>query len=461
MLRYLLKRIVWMIPTLWFITSVVFILSKLIPGEIFFSEENASTGDLQKDKAAYQQYLQRTGQDIPLFYFSLQTAAEPDSLYRLYTAQEYTFARRMLFQYGNWPEIASYLEQLRILQHSIGNSKINPEQKKRLLTQTEALWQAYTPQQIQSIFKVLKKQTQEVYLPAPLGATLQDAEQSFMSVNNTQTPLRNYIPDLQWHGSRSQYHRWLSGLLKGSMGTSYRDARPVSEIISEAIIPTLLLTFLTVLIVFTLAILLSIVMVHEDFTLWTKPLLTILYILDTVPVFLIALLLLIFLAAGDSLHILPVYGLGDTPENMFWLQKLFVHIYHLLLPSLCLSLANLPYVAIQLYQAMQETATADFITTARAKGLMELAIVARHILRNALLPLITLFTGFFPALLGGALVIEVIFAIPGMGSLLVDAVLARDFPLILGIVLVLAFVKVMSHIVADILYYLADPRIRF
>jgi peptide/nickel transport system permease protein len=139
----------------------------------------------------------------------------------------------------------------------------------------------------------------------------------------------------------------------------------------------------------------------------------------------------------------------------------FTNLYYLILPALCLSIANLPYVTVQLHQAMQETAATDFITTARAKGVMEWGIVARHMLRNALLPLITLFTGFVPALLGGALVVEVIFSVPGVGSLLIDSILARDFPLILGIVLVLAFVKVMSHIVADVLYYLADPRVRF
>jgi peptide/nickel transport system permease protein len=110
---------------------------------------------------------------------------------------------------------------------------------------------------------------------------------------------------------------------------------------------------------------------------------------------------------------------------------------------------------------MREVTDADFVQTARAKGIAEGLIVTKHILRNSLLPLITLFSGFIPALLGGAVVIEVIFAIPGMGQLLVDSVLARDYPVILGIVLVMGLAKIMAHILADILYYVADPRIRF
>ncbi len=110
---------------------------------------------------------------------------------------------------------------------------------------------------------------------------------------------------------------------------------------------------------------------------------------------------------------------------------------------------------------MTEVKQADYIQTARAKGIAEWKIVRQHIFKNALLPLITLFSSYIPALLGGAVVIEVIFAIPGMGSLLVASVLARDYPVVLGIVLIMAFAKMAAHTIADVLYYLADPRIRF
>ncbi|MDQ4139488.1 MAG: ABC transporter permease, partial [Bacteroidota bacterium] len=102
----------------------------------------------------------------------------------------------------------------------------------------------------------------------------------------------------------------------------------------------------------------------------------------------------------------------------------------------------------------------DFILTAKAKGLSEKMVLRRHVLRNALLPVITLFTGFLPALVTGAVVIENIFSIPGMGRLLVLTVNARDFPVLLGIVLYLGLIKIGANILADVLYFLADPRIR-
>jgi peptide/nickel transport system permease protein len=153
--------------------------------------------------------------------------------------------------------------------------------------------------------------------------------------------------------------------------------------------------------------------------------------------------------------------LGAVPDTASWLEVLSIRLYHLVIPVLCLTLGNIPYVGSQLYTAMREVTYSDFIQTARAKGVAEGVVVRKHILKNSLLPLITLFSGFIPALLGGAVVIEVIFAIPGMGQLLVDSVLARDYPVILGIVLVMALAKILAHIIADVLYYLADPRIRF
>jgi peptide/nickel transport system permease protein len=175
----------------------------------------------------------------------------------------------------------------------------------------------------------------------------------------------------------------------------------------------------------------------------------------------LALLLIITLTSNQYLALLPMYGLGNVPEEANWLEFLSVRLYHLIIPITCLTLGSIPYVTSQLYAAMREVTDADFVQTARAKGIAEGLIVTKHILRNSLLPLITLFSGFIPALLGGAVVIEVIFAIPGMGQLLVDSVLARDYPVILGIVLVMGLAKIMAHILADILYYVADPRIRF
>jgi peptide/nickel transport system permease protein len=104
--------------------------------------------------------------------------------------------------------------------------------------------------------------------------------------------------------------------------------------------------------------------------------------------------------------------------------------------------------------------SAQYIMSARAKGLTETKVLRQHAFRNALLPLITAFTGFLPAIISGAVVIEVIFAIPGTGRLLVDSVLSRDYPVIIGLVLFIAALRAVSHVLADFLYFAADPRTR-
>jgi peptide/nickel transport system permease protein len=284
---------------------------------------------------------------------------------------------------------------------------------------------------------------------------------SFGELAQRQTPYKKYIPALSWHGSQNQYHQWLSKLIQGDLGISLRDARSVHRSLTEAIGNTLLLSICSLLLIFAIAILLNILITHPDNQRAGKFILTILYIIDTIPLFMLALLLLFFWASSQYLSLFPAFGLGEIPEEASWLEGITIRLYHLVIPIVCLTMGNLPYVTSQLYAAMREVTHADFIQTARAKGVAESVIIKKHILKNSLLPLITLFTGFIPALLGGAVVIEVIFAIPGTGQLLVDSVLARDYPVILGIVLLMALAKIVSHLIADILYYVADPRIRF
>jgi peptide/nickel transport system permease protein len=245
------------------------------------------------------------------------------------------------------------------------------------------------------------------------------------------------------------------------MGISLRDARPVSSIIGEAISNTLLLSVCSLVLVFGIAVLINLLITHQDYQKLNKLVLNVVYVLDAIPVFLLAFFLIILLATGDYLQLFPVYGLGRLSPESGWLEALFMQLQHLIIPVTCLTLAHIPYVTSQLQQAMWEVTSTDYITTARAKGVPEGNIVRKHIFRNSLFPLITLFSAFIPALLGGAVVIEVIFAIPGMGRLLVDSIQARDYPVILGIVLVMAFARIAANILADILYYLADPRVTF
>ncbi len=459
MFAYLLKRLVWVLPTLWFITSVVFVLSKLIPGNGAFIFDDDTSVRTNARTRIYQQYLERTGQHLPLFYVSIHTLSEPDTIHRIVSARDKLLLRKLLFHYGNWPEVANYFYHLQELQQA---SLLLKEPLQRTFQKSAAgLYSSTEKPAVLDVFKSLTNLLSSGQADLPLDQILYRAKHSFIQLASNTRPVSNYLPALYWHGSQNQYHQWIKQLLRRDMGISLRDARPVSAIINEAISNTLLLSICSLLLIFGISILINLLIIHPDYHKLSKPVLQVLYILDTIPVFMLAFLLIILLAAGDYLQLFPIYGLGHSSPQTGWLQSIRIQLYYLTIPLVCLTLTHIPYVTSQLYQAMREVAFTDFVTTARAKGVPESRIVFRHILRNSLFPLITLFAGFIPALLGGAVVIEVIFAIPGMGRLLVDSIQARDYPVILGIVLLMAFARILANILADILYYLADPRVTF
>jgi len=170
--------------------------------------------------------------------------------------------------------------------------------------------------------------------------------------------------------------------------------------------------------------------------------LNLLYVLESLPLFVIGLAVLAL-----------VSYLG-------WLAS-FPDEVALLSAAICLVLVNLPYLVGQSYSALQKELSQQYMLTARAKGMSEKQALLRHAFRNSLLPVITALTDFLPALLAGSLVLEVIFSLPGTGQLLVSSVLARDYEIVTGLVLLVGLVKIVSHLLADLLYAFTDPRIRF
>jgi len=169
----------------------------------------------------------------------------------------------------------------------------------------------------------------------------------------------------------------------------------------------------------------------------------------TMPSFWIALLLMLLL--GAKLRWLPIAGYGDTFSD---------HLYHLILPSFVVALSVFPLIVRTLRAGMLEIMGMDYVKTARAKGLRRRTVLFRHVVRNALIPTIAIVGVNMGFLLGGAVVIESVFGLPGVGFLLIDGINHRDYPLVQAGALVLAMVFVVVNLVTDITYTLADPRIR-
>ncbi|MCA8831558.1 ABC transporter permease [Hymenobacter pini] len=259
----------------------------------------------------------------------------------------------------------------------------------------------------------------------------------------------------QWHGLHNQYHTWLTQLVHGNLGYSYRADAPVTELMAQALRYTLPLTLLAA----TLSVLLAL---SATMAVGFRPVarrwfLRVAHVLQGLPLFLLALGLLLLLANPDAFDWFPAFGLGPDDVSASSPVQL---LYHLALPTASLVLGSFPGLAIQLDGALQQELTRPYIATARAKGASANRVIWQHALRNALLPVVTLLTDLLPAIVAGAVVVEVVFALPGMGRLITDAAVNQDIPVLLGTVGLVAVVRLLSQLAADVLYPVLDPRLR-
>lgn len=257
-----------------------------------------------------------------------------------------------------------------------------------------------------------------------------------------------------------QYINWLGKLARLDLGRSFSsDNRPVLDKIKERLPVTLSLNLVALVLEFGLAIPIGIMAaVHRDR--WLDKGITVFVFLGfAVPTFWLALLLMYLF--GVQLNWLPISGLHSLGYEAYsWAGRLWDLAKHLILPICVASFGSLAGVSRYMRSAMLGVISQDYITTARAKGLSERVVIWKHALRNALLPLITLVGFSIPGLIGGSVIFETIFAIPGMGQLFYQGVMSRDYPLVMGILVIGAFLTLIGNLIADISYAVADPRIR-
>jgi peptide/nickel transport system permease protein len=257
-----------------------------------------------------------------------------------------------------------------------------------------------------------------------------------------------------------RYVSYLRELVHGNLGLSFGLRRPVADALADAIPNTLLLAGAALLIDFLIGLALGVYQALRVHRIPDVVLGNVTLFLYSVPTFWLGLILL--LVFGEWLGWFPVAGMSDpilcpTVSSFYCAMD---RLWHLALPALTLGFVGAAGTARFQRAAMLEVAGQDFIRTARAKGASERRVVLRHQLRNALLSFITLFGLAFPFLLTGAVLIETIFAWPGMGRLATDAILRRDFPVVNAAVLLASTMVVAGNLVADVLLAIADPRLR-
>ena len=244
-----------------------------------------------------------------------------------------------------------------------------------------------------------------------------------------------------------QYGKFIGRLARGNLGVSYRQRRPVAEIIRERFPATAKLAVASMVIAVIFGMAAGIIAAVNRNTVldWLVMVFSLTGI--SMPVFWLGMMLILVFAAG--LGWLPVGGYGRSGD-----------LRHIILPALSLAAVSVGYIARMMRSSMLEVIGKDYIRTARAKGLTSHAVILRHALRNAFIPVITIIGINFASLLGGAVATETVFAWPGLGRATVDAIRVRDLPVVEGCVMFLAFLFVIANLLVDLSYAWLDPRIR-
>ncbi len=251
-----------------------------------------------------------------------------------------------------------------------------------------------------------------------------------------------------------QYGRWLSNVAQGNLGNSYTQGLPVVTLVGKRLPETIELVFTGLLIAVIVGILIGIVSAMKQYSIVDHLATGFSFFGMSVPVFWLGLMLIILFSI--NLQWLPsagAYTLG-APAS---LQD---RLSHLVLPAIVLATANLAQIARYTRSSMLEVLNADYLRTARAKGLKERVVMVRHALRNALIPIVTVVALMVPRLVSGVAITESVFAWPGMGQLAVDSAIQRDYPVVMGITLLVSLLVVVTNFLTDLSYLFLDPRVK-
>lgn len=249
-----------------------------------------------------------------------------------------------------------------------------------------------------------------------------------------------------------QYIHWVVNVFHGDLGNSYFMTEPVTEAIVNHLGPTLSLAILAEIVALILAIPIGIIAAYRRGSVMDQSLMILSLFGMAVPSFLLGLLLMLLL--GVELQWLPVAGYKPISDG------LWTHFQYLILPAVSLGAIQAALVARMTRSSMLEVLNSNFIKTARSKGVRESKVVLKHTLRNAFLPILTVIGQSFGTLVTGAVVVETIFNIPGLGQLVINSIERRDFPVIQGVVLFVTLIYVMINLIVDLLYGVIDPRVR-
>src|SRR6266508_1643065 len=262
--------------------------------------------------------------------------------------------------------------------------------------------------------------------------------------------------DQPWH---IRYVKWLVAAVQGDLGYSFQSRVPVTELIAQKLPNTLSVLGVAYVLAVLLAIPIGVVSAVKRYSIFDHASTTFAFIGFSVPTFFTGIILILIFSV--KLHWLPFIYQSTLKVSIFDMESVIAQLRQSIMPITVLTLFQTATLVRFVRSEMLENMPLDYVRTARAKGLQEQLVVIRHVLRNSLIPVVTLIALGVPAIFGGALITEQIFLVPGIGLMLVAEIEQRDTPVVMGATLMFSVLVVLFHIVADLLYGVLDPRIRY
>ena len=507
MLIYILRRILYFIPTFFVIALITFFLSTIAPGDPVEDKLNKGKGSegQMADKIAgeqsYNELSEKLGLNLPVFYFSVSSKAYPDTLYKVPRKTDRETLTRLVDKYGNWPQINSYFKSVKALEVatlSLPVDELDPQAFEKNKTVREAcgnLYRNYEDGLVQINLDHIKQAINKpIHLERKdsvaveynsLESVKDEAELVFTSYTKMKSEANagaKLVPAIHWYGFTNQFHRWLfgdvpwfggavadptktsKGFFRGDFGNSYLDDRPVSSILRDAMGWTLLISFVVFVLVYLISVPVGVALAIRKGTAYDRVVTLVLFIFNSIPTFWVGTMIIIFFTSSYYAHwmnLFPPYGLGKIGSEYSLWERITDRSYHLVVPIFCSLYGSIAYISRQMRGGMLAVLRQDYIRTAFAKGLAPGKVYWKHAFRNSLIPIITLFSSFLPAMISGSVVIEYLFTIPAMGRVSYESVVARNFPVLFTILMFSAILTMVGTLLSDILYAVADPRISF
>jgi len=493
MLKYTVKRILTMIPMLIGISLLAFIISINAPVDPIEKLTRAaeSEGEAGSSSVATkiqkQEWRKKLGLDLPIFYFSISNFAAIDTLYKIQDRDHQSNLNKLTHNTGNWEAVSNYYNSLLTLERKYEKINIKELYKKDSTLDINVINEAKNQfgstvknllansdsRIINSGIETLYKLIDENKFLIPLEKYVNKVKKSKNYLESNKTKWKTYIPSINWYGFKNQYHTWLfgngkerKGLIRGDFGFSYRDQKKVEDKIWEKIEVSFKFSLISILIAYFVSIPIGIFSAYRKDSTADRTISVVLFVLYAMPSFFVGLLLLFAFANPDTYSFFPVGGLKDpttwNPEWKWWHWEAIEHqIPYLILPIITYTYGSFAFLSRIMRIGMIDVINQDYIRTARAKGLSEKKVILKHALRNSLLPIITVFAAIFPMAIGGSIIIEVIFSIPGIGVEILNSLTGGDYPMIITIFTISGFLTMIGYLVSDLLYAVADPRISY